>query len=58
MLQRSEVNEKVRYLSNEELGEIISQCEHAISEGSAEIDDYEAFVLCQQELARRTWSHA
>jgi hypothetical protein len=58
MLQRSEVNEKVRYLSTDELSEIISQCEHAIAEGSAEIDDYEAFVLCQQELARRTWSHA
>lgn len=58
MLQRSEVNEKVRYLSNEELGEIISQCESAIAQGSAEIDDYEAFVLCQQELARRTWVHA
>jgi hypothetical protein len=58
MLQHSQVNEKVRYLSNEELGEIISQCESAISQGSAEIDDYEAFVLCQQELARRTWSHA
>jgi hypothetical protein len=58
MLQRSEVNEKVRYLSTEELGEIITQCEYAIAEGSAEIDDYEAFVLCQQELARRTWSHA
>jgi hypothetical protein len=58
MLQRSEVNEKVRYLSNEELGEIITQCESAIAQGSAEIDDYEAFVLCQQELARRTWSHA
>jgi hypothetical protein len=58
MLQRSEVNEKVRYLSTDELSEIIAQCEHAIAEGSAEIDDYEAFVLCQQELARRTWSQA
>lgn len=58
MLQRSEVNEKVRYLSTDELSEIISQCESAIAEGTAEIDDYEAFVLCQQELARRTWSQA
>jgi hypothetical protein len=58
MLQHSDVNEKVRYLSTDELSDIISQCEHAIAEGSAEIDDYEAFVLCQQELARRTWSHA
>jgi hypothetical protein len=58
MLQRSEVNEKVRYLSTDELSEIISQCENAIAKGTAEIDDYEAFVLCQQELARRTWSQA
>ncbi|MGL4610306.1 MAG: hypothetical protein ACRCYY_11630 [Trueperaceae bacterium] len=58
MLQRSEVNEKVRYLSADELSEIITKCERAIAEGSAEIDDYEAFVLCQQELARRTWTHS
>jgi hypothetical protein len=56
MLQRSEVSTKVRYLSSEELSKIIIKCEHAIADGSAEIEDYEAFVLCQQELARRTWS--
>ena len=58
MLQRSEVSTKVRYLSTEELSKIIVNCEHAIADGSAEIEDDEAFVLCQQELARRTWSQA
>jgi hypothetical protein len=57
ILQYGDVNEQVRYLSTVELSEIISRCEHAIAEGSAEIDDYEDFVLCQQELARRTWSN-
>jgi hypothetical protein len=49
ILQYGDVNEQVRYLSTVELSEIISRCEHAIAEGSAEIDDY--------ELARRTWSN-
>lgn len=43
-------------LSNEELSEIIAGCEQAISEGTAEVEDFETFVLCQKELARRTWS--
>jgi hypothetical protein len=38
------------------LSDIIAKCESAISAGSAEIEDYEAFVLCQKELARRTWA--
>jgi len=46
----------IRYYSNEELSEINSKCESAISDGTAEIEDYEAFVLCQKELARRTWA--
>jgi hypothetical protein len=56
MLQQAEFTEKVHALSNEELSHIIHRCETAIADGSAEIEDYEAFVLCQQELARRTWS--
>lgn len=48
--------DRVQGLSNEELSDIINKCELSIADGSAEIDDYEAFVLCQQELARRTWS--
>lgn len=46
----------VRRLSNEQLAETIERCEDLITDGSAEIEDYEAFVLCQKELARRTWS--
>lgn len=46
----------VRRMSNEQLAETIERCEGLISDGSAEIEDYEAFVLCQKELSRRTWS--
>ena len=56
MLQERPQGKDVRYLSNEELSEIISRCEGAITDGSAQIDDYEAFVICQKELARRTWA--
>ncbi len=56
MVQEQTSMDGIRYLSNEELSEIITKCESAISDGSAEIEDYEAFVLCQKELARRTWA--
>ncbi|HZJ10865.1 MAG TPA: hypothetical protein VFD39_14295 [Trueperaceae bacterium] len=56
MVQERALSETIRYYSNEELGEIISKCEMAITDGSAEIEHYEAFVLCQKELARRTWA--
>ncbi len=46
----------IKALDNDALSEIITKCEEAIADGSAEIEDYEAFVLCQKELARRTWS--
>ena len=58
MVQRTEfssVHESVPQLSNQELREIIATCEESISEGTARIEDYEAFVLAQQELARRLW---
>ncbi|MEJ2668677.1 MAG: hypothetical protein P8Z81_16550 [Deinococcales bacterium] len=48
--------QSLRTLSNEELSDIIAKCENAIADGSAEIEDFEAFVLCQKELARRTWA--
>lgn len=48
--------EPLRSLSDEELNRIIVRCENAIAEGTAEIGDYEAFVLAQKELVRRTWS--
>jgi hypothetical protein len=48
--------EPLRSLSDEELGRIIERCEDAIASGSAALPEYEAFVLAQRELARRTWS--
>lgn len=56
MVQELNMSENIRNLSNEELSEIIANCENAITNGTAAIDDYEAFVLCQKELAHRTWS--
>jgi hypothetical protein len=49
-------SDTLRKLSNEQLSDIITNCESAIATGSAEISDYEAFVLAQKELARRTWA--
>jgi len=52
----SEVGDRMKVLSDEQLGEVIIRCEDAIAEGTAAVDDYEAFVLAQKELARRTWA--
>jgi len=49
-------HDHVRRMSTEQLAQTIARCEDAIADGTAEIEDYEAFVLCQKELARRTWS--
>lgn len=57
ILQLRKINEDARYLSAHELRKVISQCERKIAEGLAEMDDYETFVLCQQELTRRRWPH-
>ena len=54
-VQVGSVYESIPQLSNQELREVIAACEEAISEGTARIEDYEAFVLAQQELARRLW---
>jgi hypothetical protein len=47
---------RLERLSNEQLSQVIARCEHAISDGSAQVTDYETFVLAQKELARRTWA--
>jgi hypothetical protein len=47
--------EPLRAMSDEELGRIIERCEAAIASGDAALTDFEAFVLAQRELARRTW---
>ncbi len=54
-MQQGDFFRNIQRLSNEELSDLINECESAISNGSAEIEDYEAFVLCHKELARRTW---
>ena len=46
----------VESMSNEQLGELMLRCQDLIADGSATIDDFEAFVLCQKELVRRTWA--
>lgn len=48
--------DQVRHWSNSELSRVISRCEDAIAEGSARVPDFEAYVLCEHELARRTWT--
>lgn len=55
MVHEVQVVEKIEQMSNQELRDVITSCEDMIMNGSARIEDYEAFVLCQQELARRTW---
>jgi hypothetical protein len=56
MTPHPSLSDRVQRFSNEQLSDIICRCEAVIADGSAEIEDYEAFVLAQQELARRTWS--
>lgn len=48
------LGERVPYLSSRELRDIIGRCERAITSGQAQIEDYEAFVICQQELSSRS----
>lgn len=56
MVQERTLTRDISLLSNEELSEVIAGCEAAISNGTAEVEDFETFVLCQKELAKRTWS--
>ena len=46
----------IENLSNEQLSELMGKCQDMIDDGSATIDEFEAFVICQRELARRTWA--
>lgn len=54
--QEPPLADQVRQWSNQELSRIIQRCQDAIADGSARVGDFEAFVLCENELARRTWS--
>lgn len=56
MVQVVESDEVFEEMSNEQLSEVLTRCQRMIFDGSAELEDFEAFVLCQSELARRTWA--
>ena len=43
----------VQHMLRQDLLALIRQVEDAAHRGTAQMQDYEAFVLCQQELARR-----
>ncbi len=51
--QPVQLSERATYLSSRELREVLGRCEAAITSGQAQIEDYEAFVICQQELGSR-----
>lgn len=53
---RDLLTDRLYELSNEELRALIVRCEEAIAEGDAKVDTFEAFIRCQQELSRRTWT--
>ena len=52
--QLGHLGERASYLSSRELRLIVGRCEETIRGGRAQIEDYEAFVICQQELSSRT----
>ncbi len=41
-------------LSDEKLSEILARCEDAVTKGTAQMRDYTTFVVCAEELTRRT----
>ena len=43
----------VQHLLRQDLLTLICQVEDAVHRGTAQMRDYETFVLCKQELARR-----
>ena len=47
--------DNIRWVSHHELLETARRAEVAVSEGTAELQDYEVFVLCKNELARRAY---
>ena len=51
--QTGHLGERASYLSSRELRLIVGRCEETIKTGRAQIEDYEAFVICQQELSSR-----
>ena len=56
MVQEVDSMAYIEGMTNEQLGELMGRCQDMIDDGSATIEEFEAFVLCQRELARRTWA--
>ena len=52
-IKQGGLGDRAAYLSSRELRDIVSCCEQAITAGRAQIEEYEAFVICQQELTSR-----
>ena len=52
-IKQGGLGERAPYLSSRELRDIVGRCEQAITTGRAQIEDYEAFIICQQELTSR-----
>lgn len=55
-MESNQHNIDVKNLSNQELHDVFAKCNKAIAEGTATLQDYELFVLCQKEISERTWS--
>lgn len=53
-IKQGGLGDRAPYLSSRELRDIVGRCEQAITAGRAQIEDYEAFIICQQELGSRT----
>ena len=53
----SALSENVRQRTRDELLELIRQVEDAVHRGTAQMQDYETFVLCKRELTRREVSY-
>jgi hypothetical protein len=56
MFSVTTTTDRLKVLSDEQLGEMIARCEDAISEGATDVDVFADYVRAQQELTRRTWS--
>ena len=52
-IKQGGLGDRAAYLSSRELRAIVGCCEQAITAGRAQIEEYEAFVICQQELTSR-----
>lgn len=52
-IKQGGLGDRAPYLSSRELRDIVGRCEQAITAGRAQIEDYEAFIICQQELGSR-----